>query len=159
MKTTPLKDNRTYVQKKGDLKAQWHLIDVADLTLGRVATEISQLLIGKHKPTYTPHLNNGDFVIVINSQQIALSGQKEDEKIYYRHSGYIGNLKQRTVAEQRQRDARKIIYKSVYGMLPKNKLRAERLNRLKIYLDDQHTHHGQKPIPFKLKSLKKEAQK
>ena len=145
MKLPPVK---TYHHKAADLQASWHLVDAHQLPLGRLATVCAQLLIGKHKPTYSPHLDNGDWVVVINAQTVALSGRKEEEKVYYRHSGYPGSLKQRTVAQQRQRDATKLVRQAIYGMLPKNKLRAGRNNRLKIYAQDVHPHHGQQPVPY-----------
>ena len=150
-----MKSFKTYNQKKQDLNAKWHLIDVAGLPLGRVATEIAKLLVGKHKPTYTPHLDDGDYVVVINSDKVLLTGRKESDKIYYRHSGYIGNLRQLSLDKQRERNSTKIIYKSVGGMLPKNKLRAGRLGRLKVYVSAEHPHQPQQPVVYELASLKR----
>lgn len=149
-----LKDVRTYNQKGGDLQAKWHLIDAGALPLGRLASEVAKLLVGKHKPTYTPHLNDGDYVVVINSDALLLTGRKEKDKIYYRHSGYIGNLRALSAGSQRRRNSTKMIYAAVKGMLPKNKLRDPRLGRLKVYPGVEHPHDPQQPAVFEFKSLK-----
>ena len=146
---------KTYVDKASDIKRQWYIIDAQQVILGRLATEASKLLVAKHKPTYTPHIDNGDYVVVINTDKIAVSGDKEEQKIYYHYSGYRSGIKQRTVAEQRQLDSTKLIYMAIKGMLPKNKLQSPRLNRLKIYADSNHPHAAQKPIELKLKQIKK----
>lgn len=145
-----LKTFKTYNQKATDLKAQWYIVDALDLPLGRLAGEVSKLLVGKHKPTYTPHLNNGDWVIVINSDKFLVTGRKEEDKTYYRHSGYVGNLRQTTLAQQREKDSTKIIYTAIKGMLPKNKLRDLRLSRLKIYKTTDHPHQAQQPNIYKI---------
>lgn len=136
---------RTFVQKPVDVSRDWHVVDAAEFTLGRLATVVSALLVGKHKPSYTPHVDGGDWVVVINADQVRLSGDKERAKTYYRHSGYVGNLKSRTAAQQRQRSSPKLIQMAVRGMLPKNKLRLLRLRRLKVYAGADHPHAGQKP--------------
>ena len=136
---------KTYSQKKGEVSCQWYLIDASTLALGRVATEIAKLLIGKHKPTYTPHINNGDGVIVINSDQLVVTGNKKEEKFYYSHSGHLGNLRQWSLAQQMEKDSREVIYKAVQGMLPKNKLRQERLKRLRVYKTGEHSQEAQQP--------------
>ncbi len=156
MKTKVLK---SYQPKLSDLNPQWHLVDAIGIPLGRLASEIAKLLIGKHKPIYAPHLNCGDYVIVINSDHIALSGNKNSNKIYYRHSGYVGNLRSLSFEQQRAKDSRKIISMAVAGMLPKNKLRNPRLTCLHIYSGDQHPHQAQKPTAFKLKQRKIEEEK
>ena len=141
--------------KPSDIQSDWYLVDASQIALGRLATEVAKLLIGKHKINYSPHLNHGDHVIVINAQQCFLTGNKETTKKYYRHSGYLGNLSERTVAQQRALDARQIVYKAVKGMLPKNKLQAVRLDKLRIYSDDNHQQHAQKPTIYKLPQKEK----
>ena len=124
-------------------KRNWHLVDVDSKILGRVASEIAQLLMGKQKPSFTPHVDVGDYVVVINAKLVKLSGKKETDKIYYRHSGYLGNLKQQTVAEVRTSHPERLIEKAVYNMLPANKLRNPRMNRLKVYAGSDHKHESQ----------------
>ena len=136
---------RTFVQKPAAVTRDWHLVDASGFTLGRVSTIIAGLLVGKHKPTYTPHVDGGDWVVVINAGLVRLSGSKEQTKTYYRHSGYVGNLRSRSAAEQRQRAPERLIEMAVRGMLPKNKLRAPRLTRLKVYAGASHPHEGQQP--------------
>ena len=121
------------------------------MPLGRIASEVAKLLVGKHKVNYSPHLNHGDYVIVINSDKCFLTGNKEATKTYYRHSGYIGNLSKRTIAQQRDLDSRVIIHKAVKGMLPKNKLQAVRLAKLRIYTDENHQQKAQKSIIHQIK--------
>ena len=146
---------KTYNQKQQDLNAKWYLIDANGLPLGRLATATARLLVGKHKPTYTPHLNDGDCVVVINSDKVTLSGRKETDKIYYRHSGYIGNLRSLSAEQLRAKDSTKMIYLAVRGMLPKNKLRAPRLNRLKIYSATDHPHQPQQPTVYQIPKPKR----
>lgn len=141
---------KTYSAKPTEVKRTWHIIDASEATLGRVATAVADLLTGKTKPMYTPHIDCGDYVIVINSDNIKLTGDK-DKKVYYRHTGFPGGIKETTLKEQREKDSTQIIFKAVRGMIPVNKLRDDRLKRLKIYADDQHNNHAQKPV---LKSLK-----
>ena len=145
---------KTYVDKTEDISHNWHIVDASKIELGRLASEIAKLLTGKHKPTYTPHIDNGDWVIVINANKVKLTGNKEATKIYYRHSGYKGGIKQRTAGEQRALDSTKLIYLAIKGMLAKNKLQDLRLKRLKVYADDQHLHDGQKPTEYILKQTK-----
>lgn len=131
------------MQKSAEIKRDWHLIDVQDQVLGRVATQIATLLIGKHKPTFTPHIDGGDYVVVINSAKIAVTGGKEDKKVYYHHSNFPGGMKEMTFGEMMEKFPTRAIEKAVYNMLPKNKLRSDRMTRLKIYADDQHKHESQ----------------
>ena len=138
-------DFKTYNHKPADKTTAWHLIDAGSMPLGRLAVEVAKLLIGKQKPTYTPHVDDGDWVIVLNSDQLLVSGNKNKDKIYYRHSGYVGHLRSLTLTELHQRDSRKVIHLAVKGMLPKNKLQALRLKRLKIYTGKDHPHSGQQP--------------
>lgn len=134
---------KTYSQKTADVRRNWHLVDVKGKILGRVATQIAQKLIGKHKPTYTPHIEAGDFVVVTNAKQVALTRNKPNQKVYVRHSGFPGGFKEipfkRMIAEQPE----KVIQLAVINMLPKNRLRQVRMNRLKIYAGDTHPHQAQ----------------
>lgn len=128
----------TYSTKASEIKRSWHLIDARSQILGRLATRISRLLMGKHKPYFVPHLDCGDYVVVINAKEVKVTGKKETQKQYYRHSGYPGGFRQITFEKQMAKDPRKIIYHAVAGMLPKNKLKDKRLTRLKIFIDEKH---------------------
>ena len=141
---------KTYSQKPSEVSRIWVEIDAREAPLGRVATTVAKYLIGKYKPTYTAHIDAGDFVIVTNAANLVVTGNKLDDKKYYRHSGYPGGIKQRTLAEQLTRDPTKVIYDAVRGMLPKNKLMDGRLKRLKIYAGDEHTHAAQTPQKIKV---------
>ncbi|MGB9706453.1 MAG: 50S ribosomal protein L13 [Microgenomates group bacterium] len=129
---------RTKSTKKSEIKRTWHLVDAKDKILGRLATQVANLLMGKNKPYFVPHLDCGDYVVVINASQVKVSGKKAKEKKYYRHSGYPGGFKEITFSQQMAKDPRKIIWHAVAGMLPKNKLRDKRLTRLKIFVDENH---------------------
>lgn len=128
---------------RDDVLAKWVLIDLSGKTLGRAATEIADIIRGKNRPTYTPNTDTGDFVVAINASQIKLTGNKLEDKMYYRHSGYMGGLKQRTAQEQLDRDPTILLQKAVKGMLPKNNLSRKILGKLKIYASDIHPHHAQ----------------
>ena len=141
---------KTYSQKPADVTRTWYVVDASNVPLGRLSTEVAKLLMGKHKPTYTPHTDGGDYVVIINSDNVALTGNKETEKTYYRHSGYIGNLRERTAEEQRALDSTKIIRDAVKGMMPKNKLAAGKLERLKVFTGAEHTHTAQQPVERKI---------
>ncbi len=143
---------KTYSAKPLEVERKWYLIDAEDEILGRLATRIANILRGKNKPEYTPHVDTGDFVIVINAEKVRVSGKKETDKIYYHHTGYPGGLKSASVKELREKDARLLIEKAVKGMLPHNTLGAEQLTKLKIYTGSEHPHAAQKPI-----ALEKEA--
>ncbi len=138
-----MKKQSTYSHKGSDLAHQWHLVDVKGRVLGRIATQIALKLMGKHKPTYTPHLDNGDYVVVINARQVAVTGDKIATKVYRTHSGFPGGLKQQTLGELLTSFPERVIEKAVYNMLPKNKLRAARMRRLKVYADEEHRHLAQ----------------
>lgn len=138
-----MKTPRTYMQKTAEVERQWHVIDVSGKILGHVATEIATKLIGKHKPTFTPHVDGGDYVVVTNAAKVAVSADKELTKLYYKHSHFLGGLTVRTLGEMREKAPERIIEKAVFNMLPKNKLRTLRMNRLKVYADDQHKHESQ----------------
>lgn len=147
-----MKEFKTYSAKPDEVTRKWYVIDAGDAPLGRVATRVATLLTGKEKPMFTSHIDCGDHVIVINSKNTVVTGKKATDKIYYRHSGFPGGIKQRTFTEQMEKDATHAIFHAVRGMLPVNKLRDERLARLKIYTDGEHKHEAQKPETISLKS-------
>jgi large subunit ribosomal protein L13 len=138
-----MKREKTYSLKQGEINKAWHVIDASDQTLGRLSTEVARLLMGKHKPTYSPHLDMGDFVIVVNAEKIKVTGKKLDDKIYYRHTGYVGGLKETTLGDLLRRQPAKVIEKSVKGMLPRNKLARHQLAHLKVYAGPNHPHQAQ----------------
>ncbi len=140
----------TYTAKPGEIQREWYLVDAEGKTLGRLATEIADALRGKGKPVYTPHVDTGDFVIVVNAEKIRVTGKKLDEKIVYRHSGYPGGLKERTLREQLERRPTEVIRKAVKGMLPRNKLARQQITKLKIYAGPEHPHEPQSPKPFEV---------
>lgn len=143
---------KTYSQKPVEVERKWILIDANDApTLGRLSAAIATYLTGKYKPTFTPHIDGGDYVIVVNADKVKVSGNKEEDKMYYRHSGYPGGLKDATLKELREKNAAMIIEKAVAGMLPKNKLASERMNRLKVYNGENHNHAAQKPQKVEVK--------
>ncbi|MCL4208242.1 50S ribosomal protein L13 [Patescibacteria group bacterium] len=134
---------KTYMQKTAEVKRDWHLMDAEGQILGRLATQIATKLMGKNKPTYTPHIDGGDFVVVINASKIAVTGKKETDKEYFRYSGYPGGLRSLPLGKLRDTYPTRIIEAAVYNMLPDNKLRSGRMNRLKIYADANHKHESQ----------------
>jgi len=142
---------KTFSQKTADVSREWFLVDASELPLGRIATIIADKLIGKNKPTYTPHVDGGDYVVVINAAKLVVTGDKETGKIYYRHSGFPGGIKDATLAEVREKFPERIIEKAVKGMLPKNKLSPERMNRLRIFPGAEHTHTAQTPKKVEVK--------
>lgn len=142
---------KTYSQKPSEVTRRWILIDAADAPLGRVATQIAKHLIGKYKPTYTAHIDGGDYVVVINAANTVVTGNKETGKIYYRHSGFPGGIKDATLAEVREKHPERIITAAVKGMLPKNKLAAERMKRLRVFPGAEHTHAAQTPEKVEVK--------
>ncbi|CAN5232962.1 MAG: ribosomal protein [Nocardioidaceae bacterium] len=144
---------RTFSPKPADISRQWHVIDAQDIVLGRLAVEAATLLRGKHKPTFAPHVDGGDFVIVINAEQVSLSGKKRTDKLAYRHSGYPGGLKSIAYGDLLDKDARKAIEKAVWGMLPKNRLGRQLITKLKVYPGAEHPHAAQKPQPFEIKQI------
>jgi large subunit ribosomal protein L13 len=136
---------RTYQQKTAETKHDWYIVDAAGQRLGTLAVRISRVLAGKHKPTWTPHIDDGDFVIVLNAEKVELGGNKWDQKVYYRHSGYPGGLKLQTARDLMDKHPERLIERAVRGMLPTNKLRDVRLGRLKVYTGATHSHDAQKP--------------
>ena len=141
---------RTYSPKPADIQREWHVIDATDVRLGRLAVQIATLLRGKHKPTYAPHVDGGDFVIVVNAGKVSLSGDKATTKLAYRHSGYPGGLTAVPVGQQLEKDARKVVEKAVWGMLPKNKLGRQMIKKLKVYAGPTHPHQAQQAKPFEI---------
>ena len=136
---------KTYTAKPGEISREWYVVDAEGQTLGRLATQIADTLRGKTKPQYTPHVDTGDFVIVVNAEKIHVTGQKLDQKRYYRHSGYPGGLRSRTLREQLDRRPTEVLRKAVKGMLPRNRLAREQLTKLKIYAGPEHPHAAQSP--------------
>ena len=143
---------KTYSQKPTEVERKWHLIDAAEApTLGRLSAKIATLLSGKNKATFTPHTDGGDFVVVINAEKVKVTGNKEEDKMYYRHSGFPGGLKEASLKELREKNPAMIIEKAVYGMLPTNKLRDDRMKRLKVYAGAEHNHAAQTPEKVEVK--------
>lgn len=142
---------KTFSQKPADVSRRWILVDATDAPLGRVATEISKYLIGKYKPTYTPHVDGGDYVVVINAADVKVTGGKELQKKYYRHSGFPGAIKEARLEEVREKTPERVIEAAVAGMLPKNKLAAGRMNRLRVFAGSEHEHAAQKPEKVEVK--------
>ena len=141
---------RTYSPKASDIKREWYVVDATGQTLGRLATKIATILRGKHKPIYTPHMDCGDYVIVINADKIRVTGKKLDQKVYYRHSGYPGGLKSITLREQLRKHPTRVIQAAVRGMLPKNRLGRRMIKKLKVYASDSHPHQAQQPKVLEL---------
>ncbi|OZM80574.1 50S ribosomal protein L13 [Pseudonocardia sp. MH-G8] len=140
----------TYSPKPGEINRAWHVIDASDVVLGRLATHAATLLRGKHKPTYAPHMDTGDFVVIINAEKIAVSGTKRDDKFVYRHSGFPGGLKQRSVGEMIEKHPDRLVEKAIKGMLPKNRLGRAMAKKLKVYAGPDHPHAAQQPAAFEI---------
>ncbi len=136
---------KTYSQKSTEVARRWILIDAATAPLGRVATTAAKYLIGKYKPTYTPHTDAGDYVVIINAKDLVVTGAKETDKMYYRHSGYVGNLKEMSLGDLRAKHPELIIEEAIKGMIPRNKLAADRLGRLRVFAGTDHSHTAQMP--------------
>lgn len=145
---------KTYSAKPTDVIRKWHILDASQAPLGRIATQAAELLTGKTKPQFTAHIDCGDYVIVINSDKLKVTGKKLDDKVYYRHTGFPGGIKQETLSEKMEKDSTDVIKKAVRGMIPVNKLRDARLARLKIYKDENHTHNPQQPKATAVKEAK-----
>jgi len=141
---------RTYVATPTDRERSWYVVDATGLTLGRLATQIANVLRGKRKPQYTPHIDTGDFVIVVNAEKIAVTGDKRKKKLYHRHSGYPGGLRTRTLEEMLQRRPEEVIRLAVRGMMPRNRLARKQLTKLKVYAGPEHPHIAQKPQPMEI---------
>jgi large subunit ribosomal protein L13 len=147
---------KTYSAKRDELEARWYVIDAQGQVLGRIATQAATILRGKHKPMFTPHLNCGDYVIVVNAAKVDVTGNRLDQKMYYRHSQYPGGLKQETLRQALQRHPERVIERAVKGMLPHNRLGDDILGRLKVYAGPQHPHQAQKPEPWALPTAESE---
>ncbi len=141
---------KTYMAKFEPEKRKWYLIDAKGKTLGRIATQIANILRGKNKPTFTPHVDCGDFVVVVNAKYVKLTGRKLEQKKYYRHSGYIGGLKETTAADMLDKYPERVIVHAVKGMLPKNRLSNRLITKLKVYPEANHHHEAQKPITIEV---------
>ena len=139
---------KTYSPKPSEIERNWLVVDAEGISLGRLCSVVARLLTGKHKPTYAPHIDVGDFVVVVNAEKTVLTGRKEQQKVYYRHSGFLGGLKQETAERMRQRHPEKMIERGVWGMLPKNRLGKRQLRKLKVYAGPEHPHVAQQPAPF-----------
>lgn len=149
-----MKTAKTYSAKPGDVTRAWYVLDAAEAPLGRVATKAATLLTGKGKPMFTSHIDTGDFVVIINAGKVVVTGNKASQKMYYKHSGFPGGLRERTFTEQMEKDPTAVIFQAIRGMLPVNRLRDERLARLKIYVDAEHKHEAQKPKVISVKEGK-----
>ena len=143
---------KTYNAKAGEIDRLWYVVDAEGKTLGRLATQIADTLRGKGKPEYTPHVDTGDFVVVVNAEKIAVTGNKLDDKIYYRHSGYPGGLKERPLRDELARRPTEVLRKAVKGMLPRNRLARAQITKLKIYAGPEHPHEAQAPRQLEVKS-------
>ena len=141
---------RTYSPKPGEVERQWYVIDAEDVVLGKLASQVAQLLRGKHKPVFAPHADTGDFVVVINAGKVALSGNKREQKLAYRHSGYPGGLSSTKYTDLLEKNPRRAIEKAVWGMLPKNRIARQQLKKLKVYAGPEHPHQAQQPKPFEI---------
>ncbi len=143
----------TYTPKPGEVEQKWYVIDAADVVLGRLASQTAILLRGKHKPQFAPHVDTGDFVIIVNADKVHLSGNKREDKMAYRHSGYPGGLRAVKFGDLIDKDSRKAVEKAVRGMLPKNSLGRQMLKKLKVYGGPEHPHAAQRPEPFELSQV------
>jgi large subunit ribosomal protein L13 len=144
---------RTFSPKAADIQRQWHVIDASDVVLGRLASHVAILLMGKHKPIFAPHLDTGDFVIVVNASKVALTGNKLTDKRLYRHSGYPGGISSQTYGELLAKRPERLLESAVKGMLPKNSLGRNMLRKLKIYAGPDHPHEAQQPVPFTITQI------
>ncbi len=144
---------RTYTPKAADVERRWHVIDATDVVLGRLASQAAILLRGKHKPIFAPHLDTGDFVVVINADKVALTGSKREQKMAYRHSGYPGGLRAVGYTELLDKNPERAVEKAIRGMLPKNTLGRAQLSKLKVYRGSEHPHQAQKPQPYEISQV------
>jgi len=141
---------KTFSAKPAEVKHAWYVVDAAGKTLGRLSSEIARRLRGKHKAEYTPHVDTGDYIIVVNAEKVRVTGNKEKDKIYHRHTGYIGNMKSVTLGKLRQTHPERIIQTAVKGMLPKNPLGRAMYRKLKVYAGPEHKHHAQQPVALEI---------
>lgn len=145
-----MKAMKTYVAKPSAIERKWYIVDASDKRLGRLATRIADTLRGKNKPEYTPNIDTGDFVVVINAERVAVTGRKLEDKKYYRHSGYPGGLRERTLADMLERKPEEVIRLAVRGMMPRNRLSRAQLKKLKIYAGPEHPHEAQQPSELEI---------
>lgn len=143
----------TYTPKPGDTTRAWYVIDATDVVLGQLAVAAANLLRGKHKPTFTPNVDVGDFVIIVNADKVAVGGDKLNSKIAYRHSGYPGGLRSRTLGELLRKQPDRVVEKAIVGMLPKNRLSRQIQRKLKVYAGPEHPHSAQRPVNFEIKQV------
>ncbi|KUH94869.1 50S ribosomal protein L13 [Mycolicibacterium acapulense] len=143
----------TYTPKAGDTTRSWYVIDATDVVLGRLAVAAANLLRGKHKPTYTPNVDGGDFVIIINAEKIAIAGNKADRTFFYRHSGYPGGLRKRSLGEEMEKHADRVVERAILGMIPHTKLGRQVKKKLRVYVGPEHPHTAQQPIPYEIKQV------
>jgi len=141
---------KTFSAKEHDIDRNWYLVDAQNKTLGRLSTEIAKRLCGKHKPIYTPHVDTGDYIVVVNASKIRVTGKKLTDKVYYRHTGYIGNLKSENLETMLEKYPERVLMKSVRGMLPKNKLGRAMIKKLRVFAGPEHTHIAQQPESLRL---------
>jgi large subunit ribosomal protein L13 len=144
---------RTYTPKPGEVEQAWYVIDATDVVLGRLASHVATLLRGKHKPQFAPHVDTGDFVVVVNAGKIALTGAKREQKMDYRHSGYPGGLSATSYVELLEKNPRRAVEKAVKGMLPHTTLGRQMLTKLKVYAGPEHPHQAQQPVPFEISQI------
>ena len=142
---------KTYYAKPSEVQREWLLVVATDMTLGRLASEVAQILRGKNKPTYTPHIDTGDFVVIVNAEKIKITGAKATDKVYYRHTGYVGHLKSETFTEAMEKHPTRVIEHAVRGMLPKGTLGTQMYKKLKVYAGPEHPHQAQNPRKIELK--------
>lgn len=146
---------RTYSPKAGEVTHAWHVIDAENVVLGRLATQAATLLRGKHKPTYAPHMDTGDFVVIINAEKVALTGKKREQAFAYRHTGYPGGLRKQSFGELLDNKPERLLEKTIKGMLPKGKLGRAMAKKLRVYAGPEHPHHAQQPQPFEIEARAK----
>ena len=143
----------TYTPKAGDTTCAWYVIDATDVVLGRLAVAAATLLRGKHKPTFTPNVDGGDFVIIVNADKVAISGDKLNNKFAYRHSGFPGGLRARSIGDLMQKHPDRVVEKAIVGMLPKNRLGRQIQRKLRVYAGPEHPHKAQQPVPYEIKQV------
>ena len=141
---------KTFTPTPADIKREWFVVDATDQTLGRLASDVANILRGKHKPTYAPHFDGGDFIVIINAEKVAVTGNKAEQKVYHRHSGYPGGLTELSFQQMRERYPERIIENAVRGMIPKNRLGRQVFTKLKVYAGSEHPHAAQKPQPLEI---------
>lgn len=141
---------KTFSAKSSEVKRDWYVVDASDKVLGRLASEIAHRLRGKHKPEYTPHVDTGDYIVVVNAEKVAVTGNKENDKVYYHHTGHPGGIKSTSFKDMIAKHPTRVIESAVKGMLPKNKLGRAMMSKLKVYAGEQHAHTAQQPKPLEI---------